>query len=93
MGFEWDDKKATSNLKKHGVSFSEAATVFSDDNAMEMLDMDHSNEYEDRWILLGVSSRSNILIVVFLEKTDEEIRIISARKATKNESEQYFRMR
>ena len=87
--FEWDDTKAESNLKKHKVRFSEAATVWYDDLALEMLDSDHSLN-EERWVRLGVSSTARILVVVYVEKLeDERIRIISARKATRSEIEQY----
>lgn len=89
MIFDWDDIKAETNKKKHGVSFAEAATVFSDPNAIELHDEDHSDK-EDRWILVGLSVKTRVLIVVFAEKEDEVIRIVSARKAVKEETDQYF---
>ncbi len=89
MDFEWDDNKAESNLKKHGIRFSEAATVWFDGKALEIVDPDHS-ESGERWIRLGFSRSARILIVVYVEKIEgERIRIISARKATRLEIEQY----
>ncbi len=87
--FFWDKRKNASNKKKHGISFEEAETVFYDENARLIHDPDHSED-EDRFILLGMSFNLNILVVVHCYKRDDEIiRIISARKATKNESKQY----
>ena len=87
--FEWDNKKATNNISKHGVSFEEATTVFDDINAVLFDDPDHSED-EDRFILLGKSIKANMLIVCHCTRAEETvIRIISARKATKTESEQY----
>ena len=89
MVFEWDDSKAEDNKKKHGVSFAEAATAFSDPNAIELLDAD-SAEKEERWILVGLSAKTRVLLVIYAEHEDERIRIISARKADKDETDQYF---
>lgn len=90
LRFEWDEQKAESNKQKHGVTFKEAQTVFYDENARLIYDPEHSVE-EDRYILLGVSSSLRLLLVCHLYKeNDELIRIISARKATKNERQQYF---
>lgn len=89
MVFDWDDNKAESNKKKHGVSFAEAATAFSDPNAIEFLDAKNS-EKEERWILVGLSARSHVLLVVFVEREEKLIRIVSARKAVKEEMNQYF---
>lgn len=90
--FEWDENKATTNLVKHGVSFDEATTVFYDENAILFDDPDHSTE-EDRFILLGMSFAANMLIVCHCTREDDTvIRIISARKATRAESEQYTDM-
>jgi uncharacterized DUF497 family protein len=87
--FEWDDTKATINQKKHGISFEEAKTVFSDENALLIADPDHSSE-EDRFIILGLSENLQLLVVCHCyRESDEVIRIISARKATKNETKQY----
>jgi uncharacterized protein len=87
--FSWDDSKAKSNLKKHNISFGEAKSVFEDKNARLIPDDLHS-QTEDRFILLGLSHTLRILVVVhaYLE-SDEIIRIISARKATKNEANYY----
>ncbi|EQA08044.1 BrnT family toxin [Glaesserella parasuis] len=88
-GFEWDKKKAEINEKKHGITFDEAITVFYDDHAILIADPDHSF-YEERFLLLGRSERSNILVVVHCER-DNNLRIISERKATKQETIQYGR--
>lgn len=89
--FEWDADKAISNLKKHQVSFEEAQSVFQDPNALLIADPDHSIE-EDRFILLGISKETKILVVCHCYRSnDEVIRIVSARKATKSESKQYER--
>lgn len=89
MVFVWDDSKAESNKKKHGVSFAEAATVFSDPNAIELLD-DDSADKEERWILAGLSAKTRVLLVIYAEHENDCIRIISARKADKDETDQYF---
>jgi uncharacterized DUF497 family protein len=89
VNFSWDKTKAKSNLSKHNVSFEEAKTVFDDDNARLIYDPDHSDD-EDRFILLGLSYTLKILTVVHCYRDDEHnIRIISARKSTKNEAKQY----
>lgn len=88
--FEWDDSKAESNFKKHGVRFTEATTVWLDESGLEILDLEHSTSSEERWIRMGYSNRTRVLVVIYCEKVvDERIRIISARPATKNEQEQY----
>lgn len=89
MIFDWDDNKAESNKKKHGVSFAEAATAFADPNAIEFLDSKNSDK-EDRWILVGLSARSQVLLVVFVEREEKFVRIVSARRAVKDEINQYF---
>ena len=87
--FAWDEAKAAENLRKHGVSFEEGSTVFADENARLKHDPDHSQE-EDRFILLGFSAKLRLLIVCHAyRENDEMIRIISARKATRNERKQY----
>ena len=87
--FSWDDRKERENHRKHGVSFEEAATVFADENARLKHDPDHSRG-EDRFILLGFSAKLRLLVVVHAYRKDEsEIRIISARKAARNEGKQY----
>jgi hypothetical protein len=89
--FEWDSVKAEANLRKHGVSFEEAETVFSDDLALLIDDPDHSDE-EDRFVLLGFSAAPRILAVVHAYRLAQDtIRIISARKATKAERAIYVR--
>lgn len=93
MRFEWNKAKSTSNLKKHGVSFEEAQTVFYEDSALLFDDPDHSAD-GDRFLLLGPSAASRILIVVHCyREPDEAIRIISARKATRNEQEVFLTAR
>ena len=87
--FEWDQPKATANLKKHGISFEEAQSVFYDEFAIQFYDDDHSSS-EDRFIMLGMSSSARVLVVCHCERESGElIRIISARKATKRESAFY----
>ena len=87
--FEWDDKKEQANLKKHGVSFDEAKTVFYDEMAIEFYDDEHS-EWEDRFLLLGLSANMRVLLVCHcLREKGSVIRIISARKATKKERKHY----
>lgn len=89
LKFEWDSAKALSNIKKHGVSFEEARTVFDDDYGRLLQDPEHSDE-EERFILLGMSYTLKILTVVHCYRdTDGIIRIISARASTKNEERQY----
>lgn len=87
--FEWNPAKSRSNEKKHGVSFEEAKSVFYDDFARQFYD-DESSQSEDRFILLGMSIRSRILVVCHCERADGDvIRIISARKATRTERNHY----
>ncbi len=90
--FEWDPIRDSSNQKKHGISFSEAQTVFSDQFARLIADPDHSED-EDRFILLGTSIDSKLLVVCHCIKIDETIRIISARKAEKPERKIYEEFR
>ena len=88
--FSWDDKKNEANKRKHHVSFEEAQTVFFDENATEFYDPEHS-ENEERFLMLGLSYRLRVLVVSYcFRKDDSEIRIISARKATKKEQRVYF---
>ena len=89
LRFEWDPRKAAANLRKHGVSFSEAQTAFTDEHGLLIDDPEHSTE-EDRFILLGVSATSRLLVVVHCYRAnDHVIRIISARKADRVERRQY----
>ena len=87
FAFEWDPDKATSNLKKHHVSFEEAKTVFGDPNEMTMFDEDHSDE-EDRYLSLGMSSLGRVIVISYTER-GQRIRIISARAANKRERSVY----
>ena len=89
LTFEWDNKKNQINKKRHGVSFEEAKSVFYDENAIQFWDEEHSDT-EERYLLLGRSSKMRILLIVHSYREQESvIRIISARKATKNESKHY----
>jgi uncharacterized protein len=86
---EWDPAKAAANRRKHGVSFAEAETVFSDEHALLLEDPDHSTT-EDRFILLGLSAALRVLVVVHCYREhDNIIRLISARKATRAERAHY----
>jgi hypothetical protein len=85
--FAWDPGKAKSNLKKHQVSFEEASTIFDDPQYITFLDVEHSTE-EERYITIGLSNKSRLLMAAHTERQDR-IRIISARKATKNEETYY----
>jgi len=87
VSFEWDAQKARNNLKKHLVDFEEASTIFADPQFITVLDDEHSHT-EERYITIGSSSRNHILLVAYTERNDK-IRIISARKATKNEEKFY----
>ena len=89
MKFIWDEDKNQENIKKHNVSFEEAETVFYDPEGKIIHDPDHS-ENEDRFIFFGLSRALRLLVVCHCYRENEEIiRIISARKATKNESKWY----
>jgi len=89
LAFEWDDVKNTLNKRKHRISFEEALTVFSDDNALLLPDPEHSTE-EDRFILMGFSASLRMLVVCHCYRRSEAIiRIISVRKATKLERADY----
>ena len=88
--FDWDKSKASLNKKKHGVSFEEAVTVFYDDDALEFHDPDRSQE-EDRFFMVGLSFRTRVLLVSHcVRESGSLIRIISARKATKQEAQRYW---
>ena len=89
LRFEWDDRKAAANLRKHGVGFDEAKSVFVDENAKLIDDPDHS-EVEDRFVILGLSSALRLLLVCHCYRSDGNvIRVISARKASAKESKSY----
>jgi len=87
LSFEWDLNKAKANLAKHGVSFEEASTVFSDPLSLTIPDPAHS-QLEDRFVILGHSCKGKLLVVVHTERGDN-IRIISARRATRRERNAY----
>jgi uncharacterized DUF497 family protein len=87
--FVWDERKASENCQKHGISFEEARTVFFDEYARLIADPDHS-DHEDRFIMLGLSGRSRLLLVCHCYREDDSIiRIISARRATRYEAQSY----
>ena len=90
--FTWDAGKATRNLRKHGVSFEEAATVFADPDALEWEDLEHSHK-ENRFKRLGISSQGRIRILVYsyrrMKDDKETLRIITARRASPKEREAY----
>ena len=91
MKFDWDPEKNETNLKKHGVTFEEAETVFEDEGAVTIYDEDHS-EYEDRFKIIGISRKLREIIVCYCYRNgDEIIRIISARRATNSEYKLYER--
>lgn len=88
--FEWDENKARTNQSKHGISFEEAQSVFYDEKALVIDDPEHSEE-EERFIILGLSKKANLLVVCHCYRaSDTVIRLISARKATKTESSYYY---
>jgi len=89
ISFIWNEIKADTNLNKHKISFNEAQTVFADPNARMIFDPEHSDD-EDRFIILGISSALRLLVVCHCyRENDMIIRIISARKANKQEQKQY----
>jgi len=85
--FVWDSEKAAKNARKHRVTFEEAMTIFTDPRSLTIYDEEHSAA-EDRYVSLGRSEKGRLLVVVHAD-ADEDIRLISARKATKSEQEQY----
>ncbi len=87
--FEWGSAKAASNIKKHGVTFEEAKSVFFDEFALQFYDDDNSQLEEDRFLMLGTSNESRVLLICYCERYGPNIRIISARKATKSERKYY----
>jgi uncharacterized DUF497 family protein len=87
MIFEWDPRKSAINLRKHGVSFTEAGTVFGDELSVTVPDPDHSDQ-EDRYITIGWSNLHRLLMVAHTDR-GEKIRIISARELTKTERTEY----
>ena len=90
LRFSWDPRKAKSNLRKHGVSFEEAETVFFDEHAV-LIDDPESSATEDRFVLLGLGIRPRVLVVCHCLREDGQvIRIISARRANKSEEREYW---
>jgi len=88
--FEWDESKNRENKRKHGVSFEEAQTVFLDENAIRYFDPDHSSD-EDRFLMLGISFKLRVLVVCHCYRANDSlIRIISARKANRKETSNYW---
>lgn len=87
MQFEWDSGKARRNLRKHGIDFNEASTVFADTLSITIPDPDHSED-EERWVTMGLSNRHRLLVVVHTEQ-EESIRLISARTAERLERRKY----
>ncbi len=88
LHFSWDPRKATANARKHGVTFEEAATAFADPRSLTIPDPEHS-QAEDRYLLLGISGRERLVVVVHIERHKDEIRIISARPASRAERRTY----
>ena len=89
LRFDWDDRKAAANVAKHGISFDEAVTAFGNEGGLLLADPDHSDD-EDRFILMGLSSRLLVPVVVHCyQQSDALIRIISSRKADRHERDDY----
>jgi hypothetical protein len=87
MRFEWDDVKAEANLRKHGIDFDEAQSVFTDPLSLVIDDVAHSQD-EERLVIIGMSFMARLLVVVFTDR-NQRIRLISARRATRRERAQY----
>jgi hypothetical protein len=93
LRFVWNGRKEKANIRKHGISFEEARTVFYDENAIQFFDPDHSED-EDRFILLGMSFKLRAIVVCHcFRESDTEVRIISARRADRGEEQEYWRRR
>jgi uncharacterized DUF497 family protein len=93
LRFEWDKEKERINIRKHGISFEEARMVFYDEKAIQFFDPDHLED-EDRFLLLGISFKLRILIVCHCFRESETvIRLFSARKADREEEQEYWRRR
>ena len=84
LRFSWDPRKASANVKKHGVSFDEASTAFADPLSITVPDPDHSTD-ETRFLLIGRSTRQRVLVVIHAERSESDIRLISARPAIRRE--------
>lgn len=92
MTFEWDENKNNTNIRKHGIAFEEAMTVFKDEQAVLVFDEERSTD-EDRFNIIGFSQLTRLLIICHCyREQDTTIRIISARKATATETEDYRRL-
>ena len=89
MWFEWDDEKDRKNIAKHGIGFKTAILVFEDQNRLEMYDAAHSLD-EDRYLTIGEIGGTFMVVTVVYTERPETIRIISARRATKAEKEEYY---
>jgi uncharacterized DUF497 family protein len=91
--FSWDFKKARANILKHKVTFEDASSIFSDKNILSIFDIEHSQD-EERWISLGQNYMGNLLVVIHTynirKDSNVDIRIISARKPTKKENQNYY---
>lgn len=93
LRFQWDAGKEKANARKHGITFEEARTVFYDEHAIQFFDPDHSED-EDRFILLGMSFKLRTLVVCHcFRESETTVRLISARKADKDEEREYWRRR
>ena len=91
LRFKWDKKKEKINIKKHGISFEEANSVFYDEKAIQFFDPDHSED-EGRFILLGISFKLRIMVVCrCFRESETVVRLVSARKADKDEQKEYWR--
>ena len=88
LRFSWDPRKASANVKKHGVSFDEASTAFADPLSITVPDPDHSTD-ETRFLLIGRSTRQRVLVVIHAERSESDIRLISARPAIRRERRIY----
>jgi uncharacterized protein len=88
LRFSWDPRKAVANLRKHGVAFEEASTAFGDPLSITVPDPDHSAD-EERFVLIGVSNQQRLLVVIHGERSEEEVRLISARLANRRERRDY----
>jgi len=88
MKYEWDEVKAINNVKKHGVDFADAVIALEDEQALTIEDFDHD---EQRFKTLGIGALVKLLVVVHVERKENTLRIISARKADKNELKQYYK--
>ena len=94
LRFEWDENKNTNNKTKHGISFEEASSVFYSDDAIVFDDPDHSTLKEERFLIIGYSNKANCLTVAHcLRENETVIRIISARKSTRSERDEYLKLR